>query len=669
MQEIDFSKQIMHDSAKEKYRKPLGAVPAGAAVSLRLAVRDIFFKRIYLTVVSNGVEDHFEMHEEDGVWCAEFQTQGEPRVVWYWFCIQLDENTNVYYGAHSGQTSGAGQVYWNPPPPFQLTVYDEAFTTPKWMKEAVMYQIFPDRFARSDDGTFQRGVEYHRALGRDVYVHEAWDEPVVYQALEGKEHYKPCDYYGGTLLGIVDSLDYLKEMGISALYLNPIVEADSNHRYNTGDYLSVDPMLGTQEDFEVLTREAGYRGIKILLDGVYSHTGDDSVYFNRYGRYHSLGAYQSQDSPYYNWYQFTEYPHEYKSWWGFDTLPEVKETEQDWIDFIIEGENSVFKTWTQRGANGFRLDVADELPDETIERMRTELKHLSSDNALLGEVWEDATTKQSYGKNRTYALGRGLDSVMNYPFAKVVTDFLIEKTGAGALKTFLVGQSQNYPKDMYYSLMNLLSSHDIARIRTVLATKIDAHSLSREQQAHFVVLQQQDANGSELQRLAAGIQFVMPGMPCVYYGDETGAHGLLDPFNRGTFLAGDEEMREYYKKLAQLRNKTDALKTGHSVFYSQGEEVIGILRFCIDGQDAFGNLKQDGMYLTLVNRAQESRSIAVDLFAQEELMPQTIVDHFRELEFVRAQCMLCADVYSVADGLVEAELPPRSIRILEIEWI
>lgn len=669
MQKIDFSKQIMHDSAKEEYRFPMGAVPAGTKVRLSLAVRDIYCKGMFLTVLEDGVEKHIEMNGENGFLSAEYETPKGPCVIWYWFCIRLDESSSIYYGAHTGKTSGVGEVCWNPPPAFQLTVYDEAFTTPKWAKNAVMYQIFPDRYARSDDGTFERGIAYHRDLGRTVYVHEDWNEPVLYEAVEGNDYYEPCDYYGGTLIGIIESLDELRDMGVNALYLNPVGEAASNHRYNTGDYLHVDPMLGTDEDFELLTREAQMRGIHIVLDGVYSHTGDDSVYFNKYGRYSSLGAYQSKESPYYTWYQFIEYPEEYKSWWGFTTLPEVDETRGEWIDFVIEGENSVFATWIGRGASGMRLDVADELPDETIEKMRARLKHISQENLLLGEVWEDATTKQSYGRPRTYALGRGLDSVMNYPFAIAVTEFLQGKSDAAKFKQFLVGQNQNYPKDMYYCLMNLLSSHDIARIRTMLGAKPDTHSMTREQQAHFVVSEQQDTQGAKLQKLAAGIQFVLPGMPCVYYGDEVGMHGLLDPFNREPYQIRDKEMKKYYKRLIELRQKNDAFKTGNCVFYEQGKDLIGILRYCIDGKDAFGDPAKDGMFLTLVNRGNEPQSIAVDLFAGEELMKEKHVAAMREMEFERAVCVLTEEIYQVNEGLVEATIPPESIRILEIMWI
>lgn len=668
MQEIDFSKQLMHDSAEEIYRVPLGAVAAGTAVRLSLAAYELDFKKAYLILMTDGMEESVEMRQtENGFWQAEYTAPDIPGLVWYWFRICLDENCSIYYGARSGYTSGTGEVYRNPPPPFQLTVYDGAFTTPDWAKRANLYQIFPDRFARDESDTFRRGADYHRSLGRNVLVHEDWNEPVLYEAIEGQEHYEPCDYYGGTLRGIMEALDELCGIGITALYLNPIVEGASNHRYNTGDYKKVDPILGTAEDFEQLVREAHKRGIRVILDGVYSHTGDDSVYFNRYGRYDSIGAYQSKASPYYSWYRFTDYPNEYKCWWGFRTLPEVCETEPEWIDFVIEGEQSVFSTWLAHGADGFRLDVADELPDETIERMRASLKREAPDNFLLGEVWEDATTKQSYGKLRTYALGKGLDSVMNYPFAGAVTEFLQGKKNAWEFKRFLVGQSQNYPREMYYCLMNLLSSHDIARIRTVLGTRIDARSLSREQQAHFVVSKEQDEYGARLQRLAAGIQFSLPGMPCIYYGDETGMHGLLDPFNRGPYEVRDRNMKEYYKTLALLREENDAFKTGCCIFYVQEENVLGILRYCVEGKDAFGMPARNGLFLTLINRGKETRRAAIDLFAREELMPEKHRLIFRELEFECAECRLTGEIYPVREGLVQAEIPAEGIRILEIK--
>lgn len=669
MKEIDFNRCIRHDSAKELFRSPMGAVPTGTRVTLKMMIRDFQCRGAYLVVLRDQVKIEVEMREEGGMWVAEYDTPPTPTVLWYWFCIQLDEHNKIYYGTASNCACGMGKVYWNTPPAFQLTVYDAAFTTPDWFKGANMYQIFPDRYRRGDVEGAKEGLAYHKKLGRDVIFHEIWEEAPIYQPIEGKRFYQPCDYYGGDLLGIMESLNYLQEMGVSVLYLNPIFEAASNHRYNTGDYLKIDPVLGTNEDFKRLTQEAQVRGIKVILDGVFSHTGDDSVYFNRYGRYNSVGAYQSKDSPYYHWYQFNHYPDEYKSWWGFESLPEVDEIQPDWVDFIIEKDGSVIDTWLEAGAAGYRLDVADELPDETIEKIRAKIKHQEQENVLLGEVWEDATTKQSYGKNRTYALGRGLDSVMNYPFANETIAFLTGKKDAYQYKCFLLGQSQNYPKEMYYCLMNLLSSHDIARVRTILGTNIDAHSLSREQQAHFVITKEQDEKGAALQKAAAAIQFSIPGVPSIYYGDESGMNGLLDPFNRLPYSQPDKEMVEYYKRLANLRKENDALKTGDCVFYAHCEDIFGILRFCMNGTDAFGNMAKDGMFLTAANRSQETKKFVIDLFADMQMLAQEQRDFFQNIDFQYGHGTLSGQDYPIREGLIEVELPPQSADMIEVLWV
>jgi len=669
MKEIDFAHAILHDSAKEQYRTPMGAVPTGTRVTFRLKIRDFSFEKAYLTVLRDKYKIDTEMHIENDMLFAEYDTPSEPDVLWYWFSIRLSEHNWIYYGACAGLTSGVGKIYWNIPPAYQLTVFDSGFTTPGWFKGANMYQIFPDRFKCGNRENLEKGVKFHRDCGRDVIVHESWEETPVYEPAEGKLFYQPCDYYGGDLEGIGQSLDYLKDMGITVLYLNPIFEAASNHRYNTGDYLSVDPILGSLDDFEKLVKKAGDHGIKIMLDGVFSHTGDDSVYFNRYGNYDSVGAYQSEDSPYHNWYQFERFPDKYKSWWGFETLPEVDELQQDWVDFVIENEDSVINTWLDRGAAGFRLDVADELPDETIERMRTALKHNGQDNVLLGEVWEDATTKQSYGENRKYALGRGLDSVMNYPFANSTIDFLLWNIDAYAYKRFLVNQSQNYPKEMYYSLMNLLSSHDVARARTRLATRADGHGFSREQQAMFVVTDEQDYYGAKLQKIAAAIQFSLPGVPSVYYGDETGMNGLLDPFNRKPYKVRDEDMRGYYSKLANIRKEHDALKTGHYAFFAHSYDVLGILRLCTDGKDAFGNDVKDEMLLTAVNRSDEKRKIVVDLFAEHQALSRSHIEFFREVELKKGVSLFRDYSFEINEGLIEVDIPPQSADIVEILWV
>ncbi|MDR2163299.1 MAG: glycoside hydrolase family 13 protein, partial [Clostridiales Family XIII bacterium] len=393
---------IVHESAKERYRSPLGAVPAGSSVKIGLCLTGIPYRAAWLTVYSGGVQSDYEMLMDPGYALTGGPTYGGPAggamlhsaihapdsvcVIWYWFRVDMEDGSQIYYGAEAGDNAGVGKVFLNPPTAFQLTVYEPDFKTPDWVKSAVMYQIFPDRFRRSARDRVTDGLAYHHSIGRtDMRLHDRWDEAPAHLPEAGHDNYMPLDLFGGDLPGITESLPYLKSFGVSLIYLNPIFESSSNHRYNTADYMKVDPALGTEEDFRKLVVRAGELGMKVILDGVFSHTGADSVYFNKYGRYEGLGAYQSQESPYYGWYTFFDYPERYRCWWGFDTLPEVDEERQDWIDFVIEGEGSVFNTWVRRGAAGFRLDVADELPDDTIERMRRALKAADPEAFLLGE--------------------------------------------------------------------------------------------------------------------------------------------------------------------------------------------------------------------------------------------------------------------------------------------
>ncbi|MDR0817856.1 MAG: glycoside hydrolase family 13 protein [Clostridiales Family XIII bacterium] len=520
---------------------------------------------------------------------------------------------------------------------------DPDFRTPDWAKDAVLYQIFPDRFRRSDKNRVLDGLAYHHAAGRsELILHERWDEQPEYLPREGKEHYVPTDLFGGDIPGITLELPRLAKLGVTLIYLNPIFEALSNHRYNTGDYLKIDPCLGTDEDFDEMIRTADELGIKIILDGVFSHTGDDSVYFNKYGRYDSSGAYRSVDSPYYSWYDFYNWPDDYRSWWGFTSLPEVDERNPQWIDFIIEGSGSVINKWLGRGVSGFRLDVADELPDETIERIRTVMKRRDPDSFLIGEVWDDATSKYSYGQLRKYAHGRELDSVMNYPFADHTASFLSGGISGFAYRDFLAYQRDRYPREMYYALMNMLSSHDAARVRTRL-TGIDVKSLSREEQAAFEPTPQQACQSAAMHRLAVAIQFSLPGIPSVYYGDEYSMTGLLDPFNRAPLQKTRDDIYELHEQLAAFRREHICMRTGYASFHAAACGVVAILRYTKDGRDAIGRESEDECILTAVNPGDEPGRIVVDLAA---------VDGIPEIP---------------GSGLADIEVAPRSfeIRILK----
>ena len=557
--------ELQHDPADEAYRMPFGAVRCGETVRLRLRCGN--FPAENAVLVANGRE--YPMRLEDSGLSAEYTAPSEPGLVRYYFRI----TEGISYGS-SGLVSGDAA-------PWCISVYAADFRTPDWAEGAVMYQIFPDRFARGG-ASFAKGVAYHRGLGRHIEVHEGWDEPVKWAPRPGEEFYSPDDFYGGTLEGIRAALPELAWLGVRCIYLNPVFEADSNHRYNTADYLRIDPMLGTEEEFRALCADAKAFGIRLLLDGVFSHTGDDSVYFNKYGRYPDPGAWQSQHSPYAGWYDFRSFPDDYRCWWNFKSLPEVNESDPGWQEYVVTGPDAVMKRWLRAGADGWRLDVADELPDEIIDRMRSSVKSEDPDALLLGEVWEDATSKISYGVRRRYALGHGLDSVMNYPLRSALLDFALGRRDAAALSEFLTAQRLAYPMPMYRCLMNHLGTHDTARLRTVLGSGCEGDGLTRAQQAVFSLTPEQNERGRALQELCAAVQFSLPGMPCIYYGDEEGMQGFRDPFCRAPFRRDAGELHSFYAGLASARNASLPLSRGDAAFSSFGTDVLYVLRYTDD---------------------------------------------------------------------------------------
>jgi len=443
-----------------------------------------------------------------------------------------------------------------------------------------VYQIFPDRFFAGDRASFLRGVQAHRDVGREIVVHEDWYETPEYRACGSATQYVPNDFFGGDLYGVARKLPYLRSLGVTAIYLNPIFESPSNHRYDTGDYHTVDPMLGGNEAFAYLAREAKAQGIRILLDGVFSHTGSDSVYFNKYGRYKSVGASQSDTSPYYKWYDFTEFPLRYTSWWGFDTLPETKEQVPGYLDFILRDDDSVVKRWLQAGASGWRLDVADELPDSFIRTLRTEVKAANPDAVIVGEVWEDASTKVSMGGRRAYVDGHELDSVMNYPLRELLLGFLTGENDAYVLQAGLMSQWENYPKEFFCALLNLVSGHDVERALTVLSGAPSAAALTREQQAVYRPDEKALPTARARMQALVFLQMSLPGAPCVYYGDEAGMQGMRDPFNRGTYPWGreDGELLAFYRRTIARRNATPALNRGDFTAVALNADVIAVFR-------------------------------------------------------------------------------------------
>ncbi len=426
---------------------------------------------------------------------------------------------------------------------FLLTVYEKEYVTPDWFKGGVMYQIFPDRFNKKGTMTDIVGRVSRTDWGGEPSFRPNEDGKVLNN-----------DFFGGNLQGIREKLGYLKELGVTTIYLNPIFEAASNHRYDTSDYMIIDPTLGTEQDFQELIQDAEKLGMRIILDGVFNHTGDDSVYFNKYNKYPSIGAYQSKNSPYYSWYCFQEFPNKYDSWWGIDILPEINENSTGYQEFIF-GKDGVLKKWLSAGIGGYRLDVADELPDFFLKKLRKSVKEEDKNAIIIGEVWEDASNKIAYSARREYLQGYELDSVMNYPLKDAIIHYIQSGKSLDLLHCIRV-LLNHYPKQTIDCLMNILGTHDTARILTVLGG-IQCNNKEEMASKGAYLLDSDKEEAIKKLKMAAVLQFTLPGVPCIYYGDENGMEGHIDPFCRRCFewKTLNKDLIGFYSKLGKLREK------------------------------------------------------------------------------------------------------------------
>ncbi len=548
---------IPYNSRLIYHKYPFGAVREGEETVFRIVLpRSLVCSGAALVVTVDGGEITRIPMQWDGMqgsdeewWRVSFMPETEG-IYWYRFTLICadGEKEITRFDNSTGRISPDGAD-------FQLTVYSKAFSTPEWIKGSVIYQIFPDRFCNS--GKAKRGVPKDRILRTDWGGEPLWEPDA-----DGK--ITKQDYFGGDFKGIEQKLGYLESLGVGCIYLNPVFEAHTNHRYDTANYEKIDSLLGTAKDFSELCKAAKSKGIGIVLDGVFSHTGADSIYFNKNGRYKNIGAYNSKESPYFEWYKFGEYPDEYSSWWGVDILPEVDEENDGYIEYIA-GEKGILRKWLKAGASGWRLDVADELPDKFLDALRKAVKDENPDAFILGEVWEDASNKISYGSRRRYLRGAQLDSVMNYPFAGYLIDFAIRGAAEG-FNDKIMEICENYPKEAVDCLMNHIGTHDTCRVLSRLATLGNYYSTHLDRYKGGLTAEQKDY-GKRLLRLISAMQFTLPGVPCIYYGDEAGLDGGEDPYNRGCYPWGEEdaELIEHYRFLGALRKE-------HAVF-ADGEFV------------------------------------------------------------------------------------------------
>ncbi|MEF9990711.1 MAG: glycoside hydrolase family 13 protein [Romboutsia sp.] len=592
---------INYNSWNKDFKAPFGALKINEKMKIVVKENGNYqINNITLVIFREDIEiQRLNLKKED-LFTVEFDGFEEVGVYFYHFEVDIvidGYEQRLFYGKNNNNAEAVEYSYdWINK--YQITVYED-FKTPSWYKEGILYHIFVDRF---NNGNRTGRVSNPKS---NSFIYANWkDEPMYIKDQDGS--ISRWDFYGGNLKGIIHKLPYIKKLGVSIIYLSPIFESSSNHKYDTGDYKTIDPMFGDEEILKELIDKAAQKGISIMLDGVFSHTGADSKYFNKYGRYDTVGAYQSQESKYSNWYTFKNHPENYKCWWDIKALPNTNELEPSFMDYIIYDEDSVIKKWTGMGVKGWRLDVADELPSKFIKEMKKELREVDEDAILVGEVWEDASNKVSYGERRSYFLGKELDAAMGYPFRDNIVRFLKGEISSNDLNNAYMVIKENYPKESFKSNLNLIGTHDVNRIKTELN------------------------KDKSLVKLAVATQMTFEGVPYVYYGDEAGLEGKTDPDNRRAYpwKNEDEDMIDFYRNLTTIRNKNKSLVSGDTIFIdTNNNDVFGYIRF--DEENRSESI------LVLLNRSEnlESLSLNIEGYSLEEIEYKTITKKYVERIF------------------------------------
>ncbi|MBE6674181.1 MAG: glycoside hydrolase family 13 protein [Ruminococcaceae bacterium] len=485
----------------------------------------------------------------------------------YYYKYEIDSPSCEFYGEGKKVTE-ITKMENNSDGMIQLLIYQEKSRCASWMHGGIMYHIFVDRFNKSG-----------KCKPKDnVVMNDDWYNGIPQYADVPGGYVENNMFFGGDLYGIIEKLDYIEKLGVTCLYLSPIFDAYSNHKYDTGDYMSVDSMFGSELALEMLINEAKKRSIHIIFDGVFNHTGADSIYFNKNGSYNSVGAYQSEKSPYFEWYNFRKYPDDYECWWDVKILPRVNSNCESYQKFIL-GDGGVVEKWMKKGIDGFRLDVADELSDDFLKTLNKKVKSINPDGVIYGEVWEDASNKIAYDKRKKYFLGNELDSVMNYPLREAVIDYIKHGNCSMLYDTCKMLYS-HYPKHNADLLMNLLGTHDTERILTVLGGESSEGYTNKELSVkRMSAAERKKATG--LLKLAYAIIATVPGVPCIYYGDEAGMEGYRDPFNRLPYPWGREnkELLDFYRKIGGIRRSESLFKNGFFEIIECNSDLLAFVRY------------------------------------------------------------------------------------------
>lgn len=684
---------LRHDTFDSYYRSPFGAVQTETGVTLRFRTAhmdvDGVAVRVYTfdpaTGTTSGPVDHpmtfFENRTEGGtqydIWEHTFAAPSAPAILYYKFRVADQQDVDFYSDAYADDHDNANQGGEGaasddePFPAFQLTVHDRSFRTPAWLHAANVYQIFPDRFRNGDpDNDYCRPGS---TAGCPTFygdqtplLREPWNTAIGDPRQPGGpfEHQYGTQFFGGDLKGIENKLDYLQSIGVDTLYLNPIFKARSNHRYDTDDFLEVDPALGGDAALASLVLEMERRGMRLILDGVFNHSSSDSVYFDLYNRYGSPdGGCESRSSPYRDWYVFfnTNAPcsfGDYEAWFGFGSLPVFKDDSGGVRDFFYRAQGAnVTEHWYARGASGWRFDVANEISHDWWNEYRQIAKDYKFDGPLIGEIWPDASQ---------WLAGDQLDSVMNYRFRKNVLGFARgqynwgDNDNSGGNEIVALSPSrfdhalrsvrEDYPAEATAAMLNLIDSHDTNRALYVL-TVLGDNGL---------------AEAKERLKLSALFQFTYLGAPMVYYGDEAGMNAPSlangpngpedDPYNRapypwadepgdaGTYGPADQSLIDYYSKLAHMRKQFASLRAGSFETLLTG--------------DTTPSTTDDSTYAFARSAGNERAIVALNNGASGNTASLPVAAHFSDGATLRDA--LTGATYGVSGGQVNITLAPRS---------
>jgi len=696
-----------HNSRDPLYRTPVGAQPAGTTITLRFRTFHDDVQKVTLRMLHSAVGTETLLPMERVARSVDCYADQLPFVCDWWqvtldvgavgtlsyrFIAQDGTKTLFYEDDSDVRDGGLGKSFEQSPDwGWTVGVYDPKVALPlQWMKEAVVYQIFPDRFrngdpandpiAQPDNPRISTDPRYAYPRGEaatgaktenDQIVRMPWGaQPEGYcrnyadvdaaecpqrfaQPGDDQEQPRGRDYFGGDLAGVTQKLDYLKSLGVTVIYFNPIFSAASNHRYDTRDYRVIDPYLGDLGDWQTLVAEAQARGMRIILAGVFNRMSADSPAFDRYGNWKGdvpalapstlpftsyvplamasmtpsgIGACQSADSPYRTWFQFRqpgenepavcapgtpEGPSYYDGWAGVDSMPQL--TEDPAVrNYIYGADDSVARTWLQGGASGWRLDAMGHNSVAFWREFRQRVKAVNPDAVIVGGL----RTKSDV---LPYIDGTTADTAMNYRLRDAVIGLLAPGAwdaqgfpGSGqpitpsAFAERLQSIREDYGDAAFYTLMNLLDGHDTERLLWSLTPGAD-NAVEREGSIENVT------EGKQRQRLAALIQMTLPGAPTLYYGDEVGLGGDNDPDNRRTYPWGDVEgdprqpdnnMLAYYTGLTTLRRANGVFANGDLQF---------LLTDDTNGTLAYSRKAGDAAALVVLNTSKNVRRVTVPI--------------------------------------------------------